>query len=114
MPTLAGRAEVFSLSFLGLFLFPTLLLEKDPAVADQFLKGETILLHQVEAATRELQLHDLLLGLQFCTNIVSPLRNWSATAGSFSWRRVGKRKRPRKERLKTSALPARVGKPMVG
>ena len=42
------------------------------------------------------------------------MRNRSATAGSFSRRRVGKRKRPRKERLKTSALPARVGKVMVG
>ena len=46
--------------------------------------------------------------------MVTPLRNWSTTAGSFSRRRVGKRKRPRKERLKTSALPARVGKVMVG
>ena len=54
MLTLAGRAEVVSLSFLD--LFPTLLLEKDPAVADQFLKRETIMVHQVEAATRELQL----------------------------------------------------------
>ena len=41
LPTLAGGAEVVSLPSLGLFLFPTLLLEKDPAVADQFLKGET-------------------------------------------------------------------------
>ena len=51
MLTLAGRVEVISLSFLGLFLFPTLLLEKDSAMADQFLKGETMLVHQVEAAT---------------------------------------------------------------
>ena len=33
-------------------------------MADQFLKGETMTVHQVEAATTELQLHDLLLGLQ--------------------------------------------------
>ena len=46
MPTLTDRAQVVSLSFLGLFLFPTLLLEKDPAVADQFLKGETMMVHQ--------------------------------------------------------------------
>ena len=39
LPTLTGRAQVVSLSFLGLFLFPTLLLEKDLAMADQFLKG---------------------------------------------------------------------------
>ena len=51
---LAGGKEVVSLSFLGLFLFPTLLLEKDPAMADQFLKGETLLVQQVEAAIREL------------------------------------------------------------
>ena len=43
MLTLAGGAEVVSLPSLGLFLFPTLLLEKDPAVADQFLKGETMI-----------------------------------------------------------------------
>merc|ERR1712026_326561 len=54
LPTLAGGAEVVSLPSLGLFLFPTLLLEKDPAVADQFLKGETMMVHQVEAATSEL------------------------------------------------------------
>ena len=35
------RAEVVSLSFLGLFLFSTFFLVGDPAVADQFLKGET-------------------------------------------------------------------------
>ena len=57
MLTLAGGAEVVSLPSLGLFLFPTLLLEKDPAVADQFLKGETMMVHQVEAATSELQPH---------------------------------------------------------
>ena len=39
--TLAGGAEVVSLSFLGLFLFPALLLEKDPAMVDQFLKWGT-------------------------------------------------------------------------
>ena len=33
-------------------------------MADQFLKGETMTVHQVEATTSELQLHDLLLGLQ--------------------------------------------------
>ena len=54
MLTLAGGAEVVSLPSLGLFLFPTLLLEKDPAVVDQFLKGETMMVHQVEAATSEL------------------------------------------------------------
>ena len=51
MLTLAGRAEVVSLASLGLFLF---LLEKDPAVADQFLKGETVMVHQVEAAASSL------------------------------------------------------------
>ena len=45
MLTLAGRAEVLSLSFLGLISFPTLLLEKDPAMVDQFLNGETITVH---------------------------------------------------------------------
>ena len=64
MLTLAGGADVISLSFLGLFLFPTLFPVEDPAVADQFLKGETVTVHQVEATTSELQLHDLLLGLQ--------------------------------------------------
>ena len=54
MLSLAGRAEVFSLHSLGLFLFPTLLLEKDPVSVDQFLKGETKMVHQVEAATGEL------------------------------------------------------------
>merc|ERR1711923_669964 len=43
----------------------------------------------------------------------SPLRNWSATAGSLSRRRVGKRKRPREARLTTSAPPARVSKTAV-
>ena len=33
-------------------------------MADQFLKGETVTVHQVEATTSELKLHDLLLGLQ--------------------------------------------------
>ena len=47
------------------------------------------------------------------------MRNWSAMARSFSRRRVGKRNRPkkpsflRKERLMTSALPARVSRPVV-
>ena len=45
--------------------------------------------------------------------MVSPLRYWSATAGSLSRRRVGKRKRPGKERLTTSTPPARVSKPGV-
>ena len=53
MLTLAGGAEVVSLASLGLFLFPTLLLEKDPAV-DQFLKGEIMMVHQVEAAASSL------------------------------------------------------------
>ena len=56
----------------------------------------------------------LVAASTWCTDIVSPLRNWSAMARSFSRRRVGKKKRPRKERLTTSALPARVGKPVVG
>ena len=43
LPTLAGG--VVSLPSLGLFLFPTLLLEKDLAMADQFLKGETMMVH---------------------------------------------------------------------
>ena len=55
MLTLAGEAEVISLSFLGLFLFSTLFPVEDPAVADQFLKGETMMVHQVETATTELQ-----------------------------------------------------------
>ena len=109
MLTLAGRAEVVSLASLGLFLFPTLLLEKDPAVADQFLKGETMMVHQVEAATSE-----LAAASTWCTIMVSPLRNWSAMARSFSRRRVGKRKRPREGRLTTSAPPARVSKTAVG
>ena len=29
--------------------------ERDPAVADQFLKGETMTVHQVKAASSELQ-----------------------------------------------------------
>ena len=37
--TLAGGAEVISLSFLGLFLFPTCLPEKDLAVMDQYSRG---------------------------------------------------------------------------
>ena len=40
---LAGGAEVVSLSFLGLFPFSTLFLVEDPAMADQFLKGETMM-----------------------------------------------------------------------
>ena len=38
---LAGGAVVVSLSFLGFLLFPTLFLVEDPAMAEQFLKGET-------------------------------------------------------------------------
>ena len=34
---------------------PTLFPEEDPAVADQYLKGETLTVHQVKAATSELQ-----------------------------------------------------------
>ena len=34
---------VVSLSFLGFLLFPTLFPVEDPAVADQFLKGETMM-----------------------------------------------------------------------
>ena len=42
MLTLAGwRGGGVSLSFLGLFLFPALLLEKDLAMVDQFLKWGT-------------------------------------------------------------------------
>ena len=41
--TLTGGAEIVSLSFLG--LFPSLLLEKDLALADQFLKGEPMRVH---------------------------------------------------------------------
>ena len=40
------------------------------------------------------------------------LRNWSATARSSTRKRVEKRKRPRKERLTTSAPPAGVSKPV--
>ena len=50
--TLAGGAEVVSFSFLGPFHSPILLPEKDPAVADQFLEGETM---TVLAVTSELQ-----------------------------------------------------------
>ena len=51
----------------------------------------------------------------WCTILVSPLRNWSATAGSSTGKRVEKRKKPRKERLRTSApQPARISKPVVG
>ena len=41
----------------GLFLFSTLFPVEDLAVADQFLKGETMMVHQVEAAISELQPH---------------------------------------------------------
>ena len=41
------RGEIVSLSFLGLFLFPTLFMEQDSAAADQFLKGETMHLYLV-------------------------------------------------------------------
>ena len=40
--------------------------------------------------------------------MVSLLRNRSATARSSTRKRMEKRKRPRKERLTTSAPPARV------
>ena len=46
---------VVSLSFLGLFLFSILFPVEDPAVADQFSKGETMMVHQVEATTTKLQ-----------------------------------------------------------
>ena len=62
--TLTGRAVVVSLSILGPFLFPTFLLERDSAVVDQYLKGETMMVHQVKAATSELQLPGFWLGLQ--------------------------------------------------
>ena len=52
--TLTGRAVVVSLSILGPFLFPTFLLERDSAVVDQYLKGETMMVHQVEAASSSL------------------------------------------------------------
>ena len=45
--------------------------------------------------------------------MVSHLRNWSATAVFSTGKRVEKRKRPRKERLITSASPARVSKSVV-
>ena len=67
MLTLAGGAEVVSLPSLGLFLFPTLLLEKDPAMVDQFVKEETMMVHQVEAATSELAATST-----WCTIMISP------------------------------------------
>ena len=94
---------------------------EDPAMADQFLKGETMSVYQVVAATRELQLHNLLLKLQFSASRryllhrhCLPLEELVCHGWVLSRRRVGKRRRPRKERLTASALPARVGKPMVG
>ena len=99
LPTLAGRAEVVSLPSLGLFLFPTLLLERDPAVMDQIM-----MVHQVEVAISELAATST-----WCTIMI-----WSTTAGSLSTRRVGKRKRLREGRLTTSAPPARVSKTAVG
>ena len=98
MLTLAGGAEVVSLPSLGLFLFPTLLLERDPAVVDQIM-----MVHQVEVAASS-----LVATSTWCTIII-----WSTTARSLSRRRVGKRKRPREGRLTTSAPPARVGKTVV-
>ena len=59
-------------------------------MVDRFLKGETMTVHQVEAAASS-----LVAASTWCTIMVSPLRNWSAMARSFSRRRVGKRKRPR-------------------
>ena len=82
--------------------------EKDPAVVDQFLKGETMIVHQVEVAASS-----LVAASTWCTIMVSPLRNRSTETGSFSRRRVGKRKRPREWRVKTSALPARDSKTVV-
>ena len=76
-------------------------------MVDQFLKGETMTVHQVEAAASS-----LVAASTWCTIMISPLRNWS-TAGSLSRRRVGKRKRPREGRLTTSAPPARVSKTAV-
>ena len=51
--TLAGRVEVVSLSFLGLFLFSTLFPVEDLAVADQFLKGETMSVAGVQELMRD-------------------------------------------------------------
>ena len=61
MPTLAGWAEVVILSFLGLFLFPTIILEKDPAMADQFLNGETMSVHCYCLPIEELVHHGWIL-----------------------------------------------------
>ena len=54
-----------------------------------------MMVHQVEAAAAA---SSLVAASTWCTIMISPLRNCS-TAGSLSRRRVGKRKRPRKERL---------------
>ena len=72
MLTLDGRVGVVSLSFLGPFLSPTLFPEEDPAVADQFLKGETMTVHQVEAATSKLQPAELQLGAQLAGGRLYP------------------------------------------
>ena len=85
------QAEVVSLSFLGLFLFSTFFLVGDPAVCGSVPQGgdkDTIMF--------------------------SPLRNWSAMAGSSTRKRVEKRKKPRKERLTTSAPPASQGQQASG
>ena len=77
MLTLAGRAEVVSLASLGLFLF---LLEKDPAMADQFLKGETM---TVLAVTSELQPKLELFRKQLhysSARHLSPKLHWSLEA----------------------------------
>ena len=59
--TLAGGVEVVSLSFLVPSLSSTLFPEEDPAVADQFLKGETMTVHQVEAVVQLVHCHCLPL-----------------------------------------------------
>ena len=44
-------------------------------MADQFLKGETMTVHWVEATTNELQLHGLLLGLQLTGGCLYPVHH---------------------------------------
>ena len=44
-------------------------------MADQFLKGETMTVHQIEAATSELQLHNLLVGLQLTGGCLYPVHH---------------------------------------
>ena len=69
---------------LPLAVFPNLFPVEDQAVADLFLKGETLM--QVEAATNELQPQQEVVQLQLSGGclylvMVSPLWNWSATLG---------------------------------